>query len=104
MFFKNAWDMFIQYFPQFASGLGITLALSAVGVLFAAILGVVLCLMNISKYKVLKVISSAYIEVIRGIPLLLQLWVIYLLLPKILGFDLETFPSVFAFILSIFLA
>ena len=81
MFFKNAWDMFIKYFPQFASGLGITLALSAVGVIFAAILGVVLCLMNISKYKVLKAISSTYIEVIRGIPLLLQLGVLFVVMP-----------------------
>ena len=81
MFFKKALDMFIQYFPQFASGLGITLALSAVGVLFAAILGVVLCLMNISKYKVLNAISSTYIEVIRGIPLLLQLGVLFVVMP-----------------------
>ena len=81
MFFKNAWDMFIQYFPQFASGLGITLALSAVGVILAAILGVILCLMNISKYKVLKAISTTYIEVIRGIPLLLQLGVLFVVMP-----------------------
>ena len=81
MFIKNAWEMFIKYFPQFASGLGITLALSAVGVILAAILGVILCLMNISKFKTLKVISSAYIEVIRGIPLLLQLGVLFVLMP-----------------------
>ena len=81
MFLKNAWEMFIKYFPQFASGLGITLALSAVGVLLASILGVILCLMNISKFKTLKVISSTYIEVIRGIPLLLQLGVLFVVMP-----------------------
>ena len=81
MFLKDAWEMFIKYFPQFASGLGITLALSAVGVLLASILGVILCLMNISKFKTLKVISSTYIEVIRGIPLLLQLGVLFVVMP-----------------------
>lgn len=81
MFFKNAWNMIIEYFPQFASGLGITLALSAVGVIFAAVLGIILCFMNISKYKVLNVISSTYIEVIRGIPLLLQLGVLFVVMP-----------------------
>ena len=81
MFLKNAWEMFIKYFPQFASGLGITLALSAVGVILAAILGVLLCLMNLSKFKVLRAISTAYIEVIRGIPLLLQLGVLFVLMP-----------------------
>lgn len=82
MFFENAWKMFIKYFPDFASGLGITIALSIVGVLFAAIFGVLLCLMNISKFKALRAISATYIEIIRGIPLLLQLGVLFVVMPN----------------------
>ena len=78
---KGMWDMFIKYLPDFGIGLGITLALSLVGVLFAAIFGILLCLMNISKFKTLKAISTTYIEVIRGIPLLLQLGVLFVLMP-----------------------
>ncbi len=79
--FKAMGQMFIKYFPDFAKGLGITLALSAVGVFFAAFFGIVLCLMNMSKFKVLKAISTTYIEVIRGIPLLLQLGVLFVVMP-----------------------
>ena len=79
--FKNIGKMFINYFPDFAKGLGITLALSIVGVLCATIFGIGLCMMNISKYKTLKAISTTYIEIIRGIPLLLQLGLLFVLMP-----------------------
>lgn len=78
----KVWKMFTGYFGEFMKGLGITLALSLLGVLFASLLGIGLCLMNISKNKILNTISKVYIEVIRGIPLLLQLTVIFLLMPR----------------------
>lgn len=78
---KKLGEMFIKYFPEFAKGLGITLALSIVGVLCATIFGIALCLMNISKYKTLNAISATYIEIIRGIPLLLQLGLLFVLMP-----------------------
>lgn len=81
-FIVRIWKMFVNHFGDFMKGLGITLALSLLGVLFAAIFGTLLCLMNISKVRLLRWISTAYIEIIRGIPLLLQLTVIFLLMPK----------------------
>ena len=74
--------MFTNNFGEFMKGLGITLLLSLCGVVFAIILGILLCLMNLSKSKILHYISQAYIEVIRGIPLLLQLTVIFLIMPR----------------------
>lgn len=81
-FFVKVWVMFQENFVEFMKGLGITLALSLCGVVFAALFGIFLCLMNLSKYRILRIISNAYIEVIRGIPLLLQLTVIFLVMPK----------------------
>ena len=82
MIIIKAWNMFIDYFGEFMSGLGITLLLSLFGVVFAAVLGMLLCLMNISKSKILNTISKVYIELIRGIPLLLQLTVIFIVMPR----------------------
>ena len=81
-FLVKVWDMFIDNFSGFMKGLGITLALSLCSVLVASLFGILLCLMNMSKYKVLRAISATYIEIIRGIPLLLQLTVIFLVMPK----------------------
>lgn len=43
--------MFTNNFGEFMKGLGITLLLSLCGVVFAIILGILLCLMNLSKSK-----------------------------------------------------
>jgi His/Glu/Gln/Arg/opine family amino acid ABC transporter permease subunit len=54
-------------------------------VVFGTILGTVFALMRLSKSKILNIISETYTEIVRGIPLLLQLWVIYLLFSSALG-------------------
>lgn len=66
-------------------GMGVTLLLSLVTVILGALIGTLLALMRLSKNKILRIISETYTEVVRGIPLLLQLWVIYLLLSSSLG-------------------
>lgn len=78
---KNIFDILIHYFPLLLKGLGITLLLSAITVLLGAILGLFICFLSLSKHKTLKIIASVYIEVIRGVPLLLQLLIIYIALP-----------------------
>ncbi len=65
----------VQYcWPQLLKGLGITLALAAVTVIFGTVLGGVLALIKMAKNKVVQAICSLYVELIRGTPLLLQLW------------------------------
>lgn len=76
-----------DYSLLFLKGLGITLALSIVSVVLAIALGLVLCFMRISGNPILKFISTAYVEIIRGIPILLQLLLIYTIFPRIsIGF------------------
>ncbi len=66
-------------------GMGVTLLLSLITVVFGTILGTIFALMRLSKSKILNVISEIYTEIVRGVPLLLQLWVIYLLFSSTLG-------------------
>ena len=51
-------------------------------------LGVILSLMKLSNNKLARAFSSAYIEIIRGTPLLVQIYLIYYGLPMILPMDL----------------
>lgn len=85
MFIENIFKLIIKYLPIFLEGAGITIILALITVVFGAILGSLLALMKISTNKVLSIFATIYIEVFRGIPLLLQLWVIYLLLYTTLG-------------------
>jgi ABC-type amino acid transport system permease subunit len=47
-----------------------------------------------SKYKILSIPAVAYIEIIRGTPLLLQLFAFFYLMPEITGFDPGKYYSV----------
>lgn len=76
----NVISVFRDYCPLFLKGLGVTLLLSVVSVFCALFLGCAICLIRMSKVKTLKIVAGGYVEIIRGVPLLLQLLLIYCLL------------------------
>jgi polar amino acid transport system permease protein len=76
-----------KYYGFFVDGTSITLFLSFFGVALGVMLGVILALMKLSKNILLKSFSTAYIELVRGTPLLVQLYIIYYGLPRLLGVD-----------------
>jgi len=71
------------------NGLIVTLKISALGGLVAFLIAIVLAFMRISKYPVLQYIASAYITVIRGTPLLVQIFIFYFIIATI--FDMPRF-------------
>ena len=81
--------LLVKYYPVYLSGLWGTLWISAVTVLFGARLGVLVALMRMSRFKLLRGISKAYIEVLRGTPILLQLYFFWIGLPKLVPFELS---------------
>ena len=66
------------------SGLLLTLVLATVGILASFPIGVVLALGRRSRLRAIKIISTAYIEGIRGVPLISVLFMSQLLLPLFL--------------------
>lgn len=72
----------LKYFPTFSGSVIMTLSLSFWSILLGTIIGVIVCAMRMSKLKVLKGAAGGYIAVIRGTPLLLQLFFIYYGLPQ----------------------
>jgi His/Glu/Gln/Arg/opine family amino acid ABC transporter permease subunit len=82
-----------KYWKFFVSGAEFTILLSVFTVLIGTVLGVFLSLLRLSRYKLLSWPTTAYIEFIRGTPMLVQLYIIYYGLPN-LGVH---FPEVPAF-------
>lgn len=78
-----------KYSVVFLSGLGGTLWLAAVTVLFGTVLGVLVALMRMSRFKPLGLLANLYIEVLRGTPILLQLYFFWIGLPKLMPFELS---------------
>lgn len=81
----------VPYLDLFFEGALLTLGLSLVTVLLGSLIGFLATLMRRSRYKILNLISSIYVQVIRGTPILIQLMLIRYGLPE-LGIQI---PSVF---------
>ncbi|ULL15837.1 amino acid ABC transporter permease [Paenibacillus sp. H1-7] len=81
-----------KYYMFFLNGAKITLLLSLFTVILGVVLGVILALMRLSRIAPLKMFATAYIEFIRGTPLLVQLFLFYYGLPK-LGIQFPDVPA-----------
>lgn len=92
---KNIVMIMSKYWKVFLlTGVGYTLLLSALTVFFGAILGILICLGRMSNLKILKGFCSTIVDIIRGTPMLLQIYVGYFLVPKILPFQVSEFAAV----------
>lgn len=77
-----------EYGNYFIEGTLNTLIIAAIGVLAGTIIGIILALLKLSKLKIFKIIASIYIEVFRGTPILVQLYIIYFAIPYTFQFKL----------------
>lgn len=89
-----------EYMPYYFKGIKYTLLISFVAVLFGAIFGSILFYMKSSnfhiwKIKPLKILAVAYIEIIRGTPMILQIFIVYAGAEPFLGIDLTALQSAF---------
>jgi len=94
-FFSNIVKIMQKYWQVFlVQGISYTLLLSLLTVAFGAVLGLLLYLGRTVRFKPLNWLCIAIVEVIRGTPMLLQLYVGYFIVPKILPFQVSEFTSV----------
>lgn len=77
-----------KYFEYYLKGAEITIVLAFFAVLFGTILGLGVTLLRRSRFKIIKFIGTAYVEFVRGTPLLVQIYIIYIGLPNLIGVDL----------------
>ncbi len=78
------WLQLLQrFFSDFMRGAGVTLELTAVGLTLGFVLGLLLALAKVYAPRFLRGAATAYIEVFRGTPLLVQLFLIYYGLPSL---------------------
>ena len=74
-------EVFLKYWPIFLRGLGGTLEYAFIAVFFGSILGTLVAMAHLSKNKVLSAIAAVYVNVLRGTPLLVQMYISYYFLP-----------------------
>ena len=96
-------DYIISIIPQMLMGTVDTLRLFFITIVLAIPLGIILAFCRISPFKLLRDVVAAYVYVLRGTPLMLQLLFVYYGLPfiPVIGVRLDDFPAaVLAFVLN----
>jgi polar amino acid transport system substrate-binding protein len=73
----DAWEATRRYLPALLSAAGITVVLSCVAMGLAVVLGVLIASGRVYGSRPLQVMLTTYVEVVRGTPLLLQLFILY---------------------------
>lgn len=94
--FVAANDLYSQVFSIVARGLGITVFVTVIGFALASALGLGIALMALSESRVLRQTARFYVEIIRGVPILVLLfWIAFAGVPAfVAGWNWVTAPLV----------
>ncbi|UJF15485.1 amino acid ABC transporter permease [Jeotgalibaca sp. MA1X17-3] len=86
-------ELFIKHFPSFLHAMGLTVQITLLSLVFASIIGIVFGLMKVSRGRILRSIANAYIWIIRGTPLLVQIYFVYFGIPMAFGISLSEWDA-----------
>lgn len=108
------WYWLADYWPDFIEGLWITIKLLVLAIFFGMMMAIPIGLVQVTGPRPLALLARVFCTVIRGTPLLIQLWLIYYGLGSVFPFIpgiresflwpilREAFPyAVFAFAISV---
>lgn len=80
------WGFMVRAIPEILKALPMTLNIAIVTMIFSLILSFFIALVRINKIPVLTRLATIYVSFIRGTPLLVQIYLAYYGLPKILDY------------------
>ena len=84
-------DLAASSFPILLIGALVTIKITAISVALGVVIGLVVGVARISQVKPLRLLAMAYIDFLRGTPLLVQIFLIYFALPVISGQRVDPF-------------
>lgn len=99
---KGIIEVFLEYWPIFLKGAIGTLEFAFIAVLLGSILGALVSLCSLSKNKIVNTIATVYVNVLRGTPLLVQMYISYYFIPMAIP-ALNSIDKVYYVILALVL-
>ena len=85
-------EQIVQTLPFFFKGLGMTALVSGLSLFLGTLVGFMLGIMRASRHRMLRFVIGLWVDLIRGTPFLVQLFITFFILPE-LGLHLEAFPA-----------
>ena len=90
---ERLWGILADSFPKLLKyGIEITIPLTVISFTLALVVAVIVALIQYARIRVLRQICRFYIWIIRGTPLLVQLYIVFYGLPSV-GITLDAFPA-----------
>src|SRR5688500_8801101 len=88
-----AWELlWSSLWPLVSGAIAGTIPLALISFALGLVLALLVALMRLSRNRIVSAIARGYISVIRGTPLLVQLFIIFYGLPS-LGLTIDPWPS-----------
>lgn len=91
--YQFRWDVIPQNLDFLLSGLQQTLLISAITLCLAMLGGLLIAVMDMSRFAPLRFLALAVGEIIRNTPILVQLLWIYYVLPVVMGINLDAWTA-----------
>ncbi|MHA7582584.1 amino acid ABC transporter substrate-binding protein/permease [Paenibacillus vandeheii] len=85
------WELIQKSLPSLFKGLGNTLLYTIASLFFAFIIGLIFGFMKVGQNKFLRGVATVFVDIFRGIPLIVLAFFIYFGIPQAMGFTMPLF-------------
>lgn len=88
---QSRWELIQKSLPALFKGLGKTLLYTIISLFFAFIIGLIFGFMKVGQNKFLRGVATVFVDIFRGIPLIVLAFFIYFGIPQAMGFTMPLF-------------
>ena len=85
-------EQLVHSLPFFLKGLWMTIAVSGLSLIMGTVIGFIWGIIRGSRSRIAKAVIGAWVDIIRGTPFLVQIFIIFFIMPEF-GIQLEAFPA-----------
>ncbi len=85
-------EQLVHSLPFFLKGLWMTIAVSGLSLIMGTVIGFIWGIIRGSRSRIAKAFIGAWVDIIRGTPFLVQIFIIFFIMPEF-GIQLEAFPA-----------
>ena len=87
------WSLIWDNIPSLLQGAVITIQITVMAVGCGFFIGMIAALANLSRFKIVRLLVKCYVELFRGTPLLVQIFMIYFALPMVIGQSINPYVA-----------
>lgn len=87
------WSLIWDNIPILLQGAVITIQITVMAVGCGFSIGMIAALANLSRFKIVRLLVKCYVELFRGTPLLVQIFMIYFALPMVIGQSINPYVA-----------